>query len=65
MKAKILKYIKGELDPNETEKLMLWMHSDSQNQKMFNVLKAEYVASRLKDLPDDIEEESTPLLKRI
>ncbi len=65
MEDKILKYIKGELDGIETRKLVIWINSDPDNQKKFNVLKAQYVASKLKDLPDDIEEDTTPLIKRI
>lgn len=43
----LLKYIKGECSPDEKKSVIEWVKTDNENQKRFNILKAEYIASAL------------------
>ena len=49
METKILKYIKGKMDVSEKIKMIEWITKNEGNQNKFNILKAKYVASKLKD----------------
>ncbi|GAA4271681.1 FecR domain-containing protein [Aquimarina gracilis] len=46
----LIKYIKGETNPNESKSIIEWIRSDGKHQKRFNVLKAKYIASHLDSL---------------
>ncbi|GGX03406.1 FecR family protein [Aquimarina muelleri] len=43
----LLKYIKGESTPDEKRLVIEWIRNNDKNQKHFNILKAEYIASTL------------------
>ncbi len=49
METKILKYIKGEMDVSEKMKMIEWINKNDDNHKKYNIFKAKYVASKLKD----------------
>lgn len=46
----IIKYIKGEADTAERKLVIEWIRKDIKNQKRYNILKANYVASNLDSL---------------
>ncbi|WP_024770058.1 FecR family protein [Aquimarina macrocephali] len=48
----LIKYIKGDTSPDEKKSVIEWIKKDSEHQKQFNLLKAEYVASTLDSLSD-------------
>ncbi len=48
MEEEILKYIKGDLDPSEKIKVIEIVNLNKENHKKFNILKAKYVAFKLK-----------------
>ncbi|MBQ0733265.1 FecR family protein [Aquimarina celericrescens] len=50
----LIRYIKGEANPNEKQSIIEWIKKDAKHQKQYNILKAQYVASNL-DLLDDTE----------
>ncbi len=52
-KKQILKYLKNELDSLEKRDMIEWIRSSSENHKKFNILKAEYVASAFKEIPNN------------
>ena len=63
MEAQILKYIKGGLDTSEKMKILMWINDKEGNHKIFNILKAKYVASKLKDHPNDVSMSNMFLIK--
>lgn len=63
MKSKILKYIKGELSFSKKIKMIEWVNKTEANHKKFNILKANYIASKLKSLPNDISMNTMFLIK--
>ncbi|MEM9687654.1 MAG: FecR domain-containing protein, partial [Bacteroidota bacterium] len=46
----LIKYIKGEANPAEKQRIMEWIKKDAAHQKRYNRLKAQYVASTLDTL---------------
>lgn len=48
----LIKYIKGDASPYEKKLVIEWVKKNSEHQKQFNLLKAEYVASTLDSLSD-------------
>jgi ferric-dicitrate binding protein FerR (iron transport regulator) len=52
-KKQVLKYIKGDLNSIEKRETIEWIRKSPENQKTYNVLKAEYIASTFKDLPNN------------
>ncbi len=48
----LIKYIKGETNPDETQSVVAWIRKDVEHQKQYNILKANYVASNLDALDD-------------
>ncbi|MDO5980771.1 hypothetical protein [Flavivirga spongiicola] len=63
MEAKILKYIEGKMDDSEKMKMIEWINSNKENHKKFNIMKAKYVASKLKDIPNDVDINTMFLIK--
>ncbi|MDO5977643.1 FecR family protein [Flavivirga spongiicola] len=51
-KKQLLKYIKNDLNSVEKRKTIEWVRKSPENQKVYNVLKAEYIASTFKDVPN-------------
>ncbi|PKV51211.1 FecR family protein [Aquimarina sp. MAR_2010_214] len=43
----LIKYIKGDASPDEKKLVIEWIKKDSEHQKRFSLLKAEYIASTL------------------
>ena len=52
-KKQVLKYIKGEMDSIEKKKLIEWIRKSPENQKVYNDLKAKYIASKFKDISNN------------
>ncbi len=52
-KKQIIKYIKGDMDTAEKRKAVAWIRKTPENQKIYNIIKAEYVASSFKDVPNN------------
>ncbi len=46
----LIKYIKGEANPEEKKSIIEWIREDVEHQKYFTILKAKYVASNLDSL---------------
>ncbi|MDD7884924.1 FecR family protein [Flavivirga sp. 57AJ16] len=51
-KKQLLKYLKNDLDSVEKRKTIEWVRKSPENQKMYNALKAEYIASTFQDVPN-------------
>ena len=52
-KKQLLKYLKNDMNSFEKRKTIEWIRKDAENHKVFNILKAEYIASNFKDSPAD------------
>lgn len=52
-KKKIIKYIKNDMNSTEKREMVEWIRKNPENQKIYNILKAEYIASAFKDLPNN------------
>ena len=52
-KKYIIKYIKGDMDSAERRKTVEWIRKTPENQKIYNIIKAEYIASSFKDVPNN------------
>ncbi|WP_242131153.1 FecR family protein [Aestuariivivens marinum] len=52
-KKQIIKYIKGDLDSIDKRKVIEWIRKNPENQKVYNILKAKYIASTFKDAPNN------------
>ncbi|GAA3555684.1 hypothetical protein [Snuella lapsa] len=46
----IIRYIENNMDDQEKLKMLQWICSNEGNQRSFNLIKARYVASKLKDI---------------
>ena len=51
-KKQILRYIKKEMDSLENREMIEWIRNNPENHKKFNIIKAEYVASSFKEIPN-------------
>lgn len=51
-KKQIIRYIKNDLDSVEKRKVIEWIRQSPENQKVYNILKAQYIASTFKDVPN-------------
>lgn len=52
-KKQLLRYLKGDMDSVEKRKTIEWIRKNPENHKVFNILKAEYIASTFKDVPNN------------
>ncbi|MCL6294481.1 FecR family protein [Jejuia spongiicola] len=52
-KKQLLRYLKGDMDSVEKRKTIEWIRKSPENHKVFNILKAEYIASTFKDVPNN------------
>ena len=52
-KKQIIKYIKGDLDSIDKRKVIEWIRKNPENQKVYNILKAKYIASTFKYAPNN------------
>ncbi|WP_298541458.1 FecR domain-containing protein [uncultured Aquimarina sp.] len=52
----LIKFIKGEINPEDKRDVLKWINEDQANQKRYNLLKATYVSSTL-DAYEDINKE--------
>ncbi len=50
LKSDIIKYLENKCSEEEKRAVILWVASSDANQKLFNKVKAEYVASKLKEV---------------
>ena len=50
---KIRKYIQNNLDSTEKRRMVEWIRKSPENQKIYNILKAEFIASTFKDVPNN------------
>ena len=46
----IIRYIENNMDEKEKQRIVQWIFSNEDNQKTFSLMKARYVASKLKDI---------------
>ena len=49
MEAEIQRYIAGKMENSEKKRMIEWINKNDDNHKKYNILKAKYVASKLKD----------------
>ncbi|MCF7568530.1 DUF4974 domain-containing protein [Sabulilitoribacter arenilitoris] len=52
-KKQLLRYLNGNMDSVEKRKTIEWIRKSPENHKVFNILKAEYIASTFKDVPNN------------
>ncbi|WP_034042062.1 FecR family protein [Wocania ichthyoenteri] len=52
-KKQIIKYIQNDMNSIERRKTIEWIRKSPENQKMYNILKAEYIASTFIDIPNN------------
>lgn len=52
-KKYIIKYITGDMDPAKRRDMVEWIRRTPENQKIYNIIKAEYIASSFKDVPNN------------
>ena len=52
-KKHIIKYINNDMDSTEKRKVVEWIRSTPENHKIYNIIKAEYIASSFTEIPNN------------